>query len=149
MAAIDSPTILDPLDFAFFKGLNDPAVGGVLSAAVTDGLPAGTYRMASIHTSANHAPAIAAVAQHGFFDDIVYVRLSTLTRNQRLTHLPFLSSLSRKSWDLPPSLYSRASWFILSSLCVLEAALSFHLSLPHSLACPVNRTGRMDLLWVI
>jgi len=80
MGALDSTAILDPLDFAFFKGLNDPAVGGILTADVTDGLPAGNYRMASIHTSANHAPAIAAVAQHGFFDDIVYVRFSILTR---------------------------------------------------------------------
>jgi hypothetical protein len=67
-----SPAILDPLKFSFFKGLNDPAVNGVLSAAVANGLTAGKYRMASIHTNANHAPAVAAVAQHGFFDDMVY-----------------------------------------------------------------------------
>jgi len=72
MQAVDSTQVLDPLTFAFFKGLNAPAVGGVLSADVTAGLAAGVYRMASIHTSANHAPAVAAVAQHGFFDDIVY-----------------------------------------------------------------------------
>jgi hypothetical protein len=72
MQAVDSTQVLDPLTFAFFKGLNAPAVNGVLSADVTDGLAAGVYRMASIHTSANHAPAVAAVAQHGFFDDIVY-----------------------------------------------------------------------------
>lgn len=80
--SLESTQVVNPLDFAFFKGLNDPAVGGILTADVTAGLPAGVYRMASIHTSANHAPAIAAVAQHGFFDDITYVRLSTLTRTQ-------------------------------------------------------------------
>jgi len=72
MQALDSTQVLDPLTFAFFKGLNAPAVNGVLTADVTAGLAAGVYRMASIHTSANHAPAVAAVAQHGFFDDIVY-----------------------------------------------------------------------------
>jgi len=72
LPAADSTAPLDPTTFAFFKGLNAPAVGGVLSASVAAGLPAGNYRMASIHTSANHAPAVAAVAQHGFFDDMVY-----------------------------------------------------------------------------
>jgi hypothetical protein len=72
MNDFDSPNILDPLDFVFFKGLNAPAQNGVLSADVTDGVPPGKYRMGSIHSSANHAPAVAAVAQHGYFDDIVY-----------------------------------------------------------------------------
>jgi hypothetical protein len=72
MQSLESTEVLNPLTFAFFKGLNDAAVNGVLSAEVADGLPAGVYRMASIHTSANHAPAVGAVAQHGFFDDIVY-----------------------------------------------------------------------------
>lgn len=82
-----SPQILDPTVFAFFKGLNDPAQNGVLSADVTDGLAPGNYRIASIHTGANHAPAVAAVAQHGFFDDMVYVRPLTTTRTQTLTWL--------------------------------------------------------------
>ena len=83
MDSLESTTVLDPLTFAFFKGLNDAAVGGVLSAEVADGLEAGVYRMASIHTSANHAPAVGAVAQHGFFDDVVYVRFSTLILTQK------------------------------------------------------------------
>ena len=83
MQSLESTQVLDPLTFAFFKGLNDPAVNGVLSAQVADGLPAGVYRMASIHTSANHAPAVGAVAQHGFFDDVVYVRFSTLILTQK------------------------------------------------------------------
>ncbi|CAG8735506.1 14919_t:CDS:1, partial [Acaulospora colombiana] len=64
MGAFDDPAILDPKTFAFFKGVNTGQVNGVVTADVTAGLPAGNYRMASINTSANHTPAIAAVAQH-------------------------------------------------------------------------------------
>ena len=70
--AIDSTTVTDPTKFAFFKGLNAPAnAQGVLSVAVTGGLPAGVYRLASINTAANHQPALVAVAQHGALDDMV------------------------------------------------------------------------------
>jgi hypothetical protein len=75
MNAFNDSTILDPATFAFFKGIDGAAVGGQLTANVTAGLPAGNYRLASINTDANHAPAIVAVAQHGWLDDIVYVRL--------------------------------------------------------------------------
>lgn len=46
--AIDSlatTTPSDPTTFAFFKGLNAAAVGGVLTATVTGGLPVGTYKV--------------------------------------------------------------------------------------------------------
>ena len=89
MGDFADPNPLDPLQFAFFKGLNDAANGNILSADVTNGLAPGNYRMASIHSSANHAPAIAAVAQHGFFDDIVYVRLLIPMRTQKLMRPPF------------------------------------------------------------
>ncbi len=70
--ALDSTTPTDPLnDFVFFKGLNDKAVGGVLSVEVPGGLPVGTYRLASINAAANHQPALVAVAQHGSLDDMV------------------------------------------------------------------------------
>ncbi|KAF8525135.1 hypothetical protein BU17DRAFT_74527 [Hysterangium stoloniferum] len=62
----------DPTVFAFFQGLNAPAAGGVLSSDVAKGLPAGTYRLFSINTAANHQPVIGPVAQHGSFDDAVY-----------------------------------------------------------------------------
>lgn len=71
---IKDTTPTDPTKFAFFKGLNDAAEGGVLSAEVTDGLPEGTYRIASINSAANHQPVLVAVAQHGSLDDMVYVR---------------------------------------------------------------------------
>jgi hypothetical protein len=44
---------MDPQKFIFFKGLNDEAVNGKLTAEVTSGLPVGAYRLSSITTSAN------------------------------------------------------------------------------------------------
>lgn len=76
--AIDSLTstkVTDPNVFAFFKGLNNPAQNGVLTADVTNGLPAGTYRLASINTAANHQPVLGPIAQHGSFDDMVFVSI--------------------------------------------------------------------------
>ena len=72
---MDQTTTTDPKKFAFFKGLNNKAVGGALSADVTAGLPVGVYRLASINTAANHQPVIVPIAQHGSLDDAVYVRL--------------------------------------------------------------------------
>jgi len=69
---ISQTTPTNPGTFQFFKGFDDAAVNGVLSAAVAGGLPAGTYRMASITSAANHQPVLVAVAQHGALDDMVY-----------------------------------------------------------------------------
>jgi hypothetical protein len=75
MESITQTTPLDPTIFAFFKGLNDQAVGGKLTANVAAGLPAGAYRCCSINTAANHQPALVAVAQHGSLDDCVSVSI--------------------------------------------------------------------------
>lgn len=72
--SLTSTTPQDPTKFAFFKGLNDAAKGGVLTADVTNGLPAGSYRACTINSASNHQPALVAVAQHGSIDDCVYVR---------------------------------------------------------------------------
>lgn len=72
-------TPTNPQKFAFFKGLNAAAQNGQLTADVTSGLPAGTYRLASINTAANHQPALVAVAQHGSLDDMVYVSLLSIS----------------------------------------------------------------------
>lgn len=74
---LSDTTVLDPSKFAFFKGLNEKAQDGVLSVDVTDGLPAGTYRMATINSAANHQPVLVAVAQHGSLDDMIYVRVDS------------------------------------------------------------------------
>ncbi|KAF9535794.1 hypothetical protein CPB83DRAFT_888467 [Crepidotus variabilis] len=72
LTAIDQTTATDPREFAFFKGLNDPAKNGVLTAAVDKGLPAGPYRCCTINSSSNHLPVVGPVAQHASFDDCSY-----------------------------------------------------------------------------
>jgi len=72
---LSSLTTTDPLDpnqFAFFKGLNEPDQNGILSAAVTTGLSAGAYRICSINSSTNHQPVLVNIAQHGSLDDCSY-----------------------------------------------------------------------------
>lgn len=49
-------TPTDPTHFVFFKGLNLPAVNGILATNVTGGLPGGYYRIAVLHSGANHQP---------------------------------------------------------------------------------------------
>jgi hypothetical protein len=73
LSAIDQTTLTDPNKFAFFKGVNDPAQNGVLSIDVSNGLPAGVYKLSSINAAANHQPVLVAIAQHGSLDDAVYV----------------------------------------------------------------------------
>ena len=68
-------TPTNPTKFAFFKGLNAAAVNGILTANVTNGLPAGSYKVSTINTAANHQPILVPIAQHGSLDDVVYVSL--------------------------------------------------------------------------
>ena len=76
MQALDQTTPTDPTRFAFFKGVNGAAQNGIVTADVTNGLPAGVYRLASINAAANHQPVVVAVAQHGSLDDMVYFTVS-------------------------------------------------------------------------
>jgi len=70
LTSLSQTTPTDPTKFAFFKGLNDAAVGGILSA--TANLPVGVYKVSTINTAANHQPALVPIAQHGSLDDVVY-----------------------------------------------------------------------------
>ncbi|KAM5538854.1 hypothetical protein V8D89_007576 [Ganoderma adspersum] len=72
LSSVTQTTVTDPTKFVFFKGLNSAATNGVLTADVTGGLPAGSYRLASINSAANHQPALVAVAQRGALDDMIY-----------------------------------------------------------------------------
>jgi hypothetical protein len=72
LTSLSDTTPTNPENFFFFKGLNAAAVGGQLTADVSSGLPAGTYRLSSINTAANHQPCLVPVAQHGSLDDQVY-----------------------------------------------------------------------------
>ena len=73
LSSLGQTTPTDPGKFAFFKGLNTAAVGGILTVAVPGGLPAGFYKLSSINTAANHQPVLVPIAQHGSLDDAVYV----------------------------------------------------------------------------
>jgi hypothetical protein len=70
--SLQSTTVTNPLQFAFFKGVDPAAVNGVMTVNVPGGLPAGTFRLGSMNAAANHQPVLATVAQHGMFDDVVY-----------------------------------------------------------------------------
>ncbi|KIJ45241.1 hypothetical protein M422DRAFT_30097 [Sphaerobolus stellatus SS14] len=80
--SITDTTVADPTVFAFFKGMNAVAEDGVLTADVTNGLDAGTYRLCSINTAANHQPALVPVAQHGSLDDCVYFTVGDAAAQQ-------------------------------------------------------------------
>ena len=56
-------TPLDPGTFAFFKGINTPIdQNGELTADVTQGLPAGFYRVCTMGAAANHQPLLMPVS---------------------------------------------------------------------------------------
>lgn len=56
--------------FVFFKGINDAGDGrGNVKATVTNGLPAGNYRVCTIAGASNHQPVLMPVAQRGNADD--------------------------------------------------------------------------------
>ncbi|KAJ7737881.1 hypothetical protein DFH07DRAFT_752848 [Mycena maculata] len=72
LTSLDQTTPNDPEKFVFFKGIDNAAVNGVLSATVAAGLPAGVYRVCSINSASNHQPVIVPIAQHGSLDDCSY-----------------------------------------------------------------------------
>ncbi len=69
-SSLNPTTALDPTQFAFFKGINDAGNGnGLLQAVVTEGLPAGHYRVCTMASASNHQPVLMPVAQRGTADD--------------------------------------------------------------------------------
>jgi len=73
MDSLTGTSMTDPTKFIFFQGLNNPANGdNVLSVNVTHGLSAGVYRAGTVNTASNHQPVLAAVAQHGLINDVIY-----------------------------------------------------------------------------
>jgi hypothetical protein len=73
---LDGNNVPDPTVFAFFKGLNDAAVNGVLSVAVENGLPQkGQYRICTMNSSNSHQPVVMPVAQRGAQDDCIRVNV--------------------------------------------------------------------------
>jgi len=90
----------DPKKFAFFKGLNAAAVGGKLTAVVTNGLAPGVYKLSSINTAANHQPCIVPVAQHGSLDDAVFF---TVTEDGKAAVSDGASGAKKVSSKAPPA----------------------------------------------
>jgi hypothetical protein len=77
ISSVSSTDVSDPSNFVYFSAVNTAADSdGNVSVNVTNGLPAGTYKLSSINSSANHAPVLVAIAQHGALDDQVYVSVS-------------------------------------------------------------------------
>ena len=56
LSGSDQMTPTDTKTFVFFDTSNDPAVVGIMTANVTGGLPVGYYRLATLHSGANHQP---------------------------------------------------------------------------------------------
>ncbi|CAG8567434.1 5318_t:CDS:2 [Paraglomus brasilianum] len=63
----------NPQIFDFFKGLNEPAVNGVLTVQVNPGLKPGLKRICTMSASFAHTPLIMPVAQRGSQDDCIRV----------------------------------------------------------------------------
>lgn len=75
----------DPIKFAFFKGIDDNGNGqGLLQAVVTDGLPAGFYRVCTMIAARNHQPVNMPVAQRGAQDDCTKFQVVTRANNNNL-----------------------------------------------------------------
>ncbi|KAG0150541.1 hypothetical protein CROQUDRAFT_652132 [Cronartium quercuum f. sp. fusiforme G11] len=74
MTSLDSDQILDPLEFKFFKGVDDALdKDGRVSVTIKDGLDEGFYRIATIMGAANHQPIGTSLAQRGSNDDMIYI----------------------------------------------------------------------------
>ncbi|CAB4388699.1 unnamed protein product [Rhizophagus irregularis] len=74
----------DPKVFAFFKGLNEKAKNGILSADVEKGLPAGNYRLCTITSAFSHQPVLMPVAQRGAQDDCVRFKVIKKKKNRKM-----------------------------------------------------------------
>ncbi|KAI0085569.1 hypothetical protein BDY19DRAFT_996693 [Irpex rosettiformis] len=69
---VQSTDLVTDNKFAFFKGVNGAATNGILTVDVTQGLPAGTYKLTTINSAANHQPVLMPVAQHRSTEDSVF-----------------------------------------------------------------------------
>ena len=100
-----NPTIPpDPTVFAFFKGIDDAGNGkGLLQAAVTGGLAAGTYRVCTMSSSSNHQPVLMPVSYLPGLDDLMLTLLGCPTRCTRrlqvLHRWPGKQQQQRQHWQ--------------------------------------------------
>ena len=83
---LQSTDLVTDNKFVFFKGVNSAAKNGILTADVTDGLPAGTYKLTTINSAANHQPVLMPVAQHRSTEDAVFVCLYFVSSLTECSH---------------------------------------------------------------
>ncbi|KAK1234597.1 hypothetical protein PQX77_002198 [Marasmius sp. AFHP31] len=69
----------NPSIFDFFMAAINQLTNGFHGFNVTNGLPAGSYRLSSITTDANHHPIMVPLLQHGSIDDAVYVSVISMS----------------------------------------------------------------------
>lgn len=74
----------DPRIFAFFKGLNEKAKNGILTADVEKGLPAGNYRLCTMSSAFSHQPVLMPVAQRGAQDDCVRFKVIKKKKTRKM-----------------------------------------------------------------
>jgi len=73
---LNGNSVPDAKVFAFFKGLNGKAKGGVLSQLVENGLPQrGTHRICTMNSANTHQCVVMPVAQRGAQDDCIRVQV--------------------------------------------------------------------------
>ena len=76
----------DPRIFTFSKEVPEDLIA---STPITQGLPPGFYRMTATAHAANHQPVLVSVMQHGFLNDVVYVRPVTFSEQ---SHSKFMKT---------------------------------------------------------
>ncbi|ESK93368.1 hypothetical protein Moror_1779 [Moniliophthora roreri MCA 2997] len=72
LTAINQTSVTDPRKIAVSTALIETDENGILTTNITNGLPAGFYRLSSIALTANHYPVVLPVAQHGAVNDAIY-----------------------------------------------------------------------------
>ncbi|KAF9491932.1 hypothetical protein BDN71DRAFT_1592014 [Pleurotus eryngii] len=74
LTGFDQTTPTDPTKFTFFHHISSQAIGGILTADVSKGLPDGYYRLTSILSATNSQPVLLPFPNN-MADDAVYVCL--------------------------------------------------------------------------
>lgn len=82
---LDKRTDDSTFQFRFFNtdgtSAPDPNQDGTGIPGGTDGLPAGTYRLATINTASNGQPVLCPISQHGSCDDMIYFTMANADCN--------------------------------------------------------------------
>ncbi|EIN06846.1 hypothetical protein PUNSTDRAFT_127435 [Punctularia strigosozonata HHB-11173 SS5] len=102
--ALDSlgqTTPTDPRLFAFWRTLSAQRSGDELSGDVTNGLPAGFYRLSSVIIASNYQPVLVSIEQHGAINDAIYFTVSDTANTTTSSAPPTHTSTSSSSPSRP------------------------------------------------